>query len=322
MRTGTVTAITLLLGCCLTTVGGAAEAPIEANATSPWQKSVRGAVGYWGGDVTYQIGGTAWTSDTGPMELQDPLSELSFPLDVACVSLEGDFMWKGAVSIRLTGTTSLGDPATLMEDSDWNENGQLVIFSESEASLTAHALDVAVLFWPQVVTMPNGRVWMIGLGGGLLYQDLDWSAFNLDQWYPSNPELPHEREPGVAGTYESQMVMPYLGAGVRLRLTRLAFRAELGLGWASVEDEDDHVLRYKLAEGSLSGPGIKGSLEARYALTDKAFVALQASGLTVTADGTQKQHFYAGSDQGWRGEIDEEQTSTQVHASLALGSSF
>lgn len=293
---------------------------------STWTGSIQAGVGYWMGDATYSIGGETYVPGEGTFILPDKISELKFPLDVAYGSVGGNLIWNGKIEIFGTLTMNLTEPSSKMEDSDWgviDDSGSLDIYSESDAELNAVTFDGGARYWLPVTTASTNRaVWSLGAGPSLLYQHLDWTISNVDQWYPSHPELGHDTQSGVVATYNADILMPYLDACVKIQRQRLTGRAEIGFGPALVQDEDDHILRQKRSTATMLGFGLKGAAEIRYDLTRQLFATARIEMLSINVTGTSKDEGYGGDLVGYYSEIDEDFTLTSLTGGLSIGYGF
>jgi len=219
----------------------------------------------------------------------------------------------------------LTDPSTKMKDSDWgvfSDAETLDIYSESDATLTAVAADMGARYWFCPTSPTNQFSLSIGVGPSLLYQHLDWTISNTDQWYPSQPQLEHDTQSGVVATYNSDIVMPYLNACAVVHFKRLGGRIEIGIGPALVRDEDDHRLRQKRSTADMVGAGVKGAAELRYDLTKHLFLLARAAALTIDATGTSIDKGYGGDLTGYYAEIDEEFKLTSLNGGLSVGYNF
>lgn len=293
--------------------------------TNNWIGSLQAGAGYWLGNATYSIGGHAWTPEEGSVQLPDKISELTFPLDVAFGSVGGNLMWKKKFEIYGSFMGNLSDPSSKMKDSDWgviSDANTLDIYSESDAALTAVSLDVGGRYWFSPTSQTNRLSCSIGMGPSLLYQHLDWTISNVDQWYPSQPQLEHDTQSGLAATYNVDIVMPYFSAGIIVHFKRLSGRLDVGLGPALVTDEDDHILRQKRSTATMAGIGAKGTAELRYDLTKHLFALARLNTLSIQATGTSKDQGYGGELAGYTAEIDEDFALTSLDGGLSLGYNF
>lgn len=297
----------------------------------PLDKSFHGSLqagaGYWMGDATYSIGGEAWTPEEGSIRLNDKISELKFPLDIPYAAIEGNLLLNRRIELFGSYMANLSDPSTKMEDSDWgvfedSRANTLDVYSESDAELSAHAVEIGARFWFRPTASTNRFTWSIGVGPGVMYQTLDWTISNVEQWYPSHPEYGIDSEAGRAATYHAEIFMPYLNVCVLLKHKRLSGLLEIGAGPALVQDEDDHILREKRSTADLGGIGAKAAAELRYNLTQHLFLLGRLSALAVEATGTSTQEGYGGDMTGYYAEIDEDFSLTAVNGGLAIGYGF
>lgn len=296
-------------------------------ADKSFHGSLQAGAGYWMGDATYSIGGEAWTPEEGTVRLHDKISELKFPLDVTYGAIGGNLLWNGRIELFGSFMGNLSDPSSKMEDSDWgvfegSDADTLDIYSESDAELSAYAVDVGARFWFRPSTSTNRWAWSIGAGPSLIYQNLDWTIRNVEQWYPSHPEYETETEGGRVATYNAEIFMPYLNVCALLKYKQVSGRLEIGVGPAIVQDEDDHILREKRSTADLGGIGAKGVAELRYNLTPHLFALAHISVLAIEATGTSTQEGYGGDMTGFYAEIDEDFSLTSINGGLAIGYGF
>jgi hypothetical protein len=279
--------------------------------------------GFRAGDVTYRIGGNA-VQNGQEIDLPDPLSELVFPLGVPVVEGGVSVPLDPALELYAQGWVSTGDPTEPVQDSDWLEGGDEVsVYSESEASVKAYALQAGLRAWVRV----SGRtaLYPVDMGGGLgvAWQSFSWEARHLDQWYPLEPDTPHVTDPGLVATYEAELALPYMEAAVRIASDRLRLLGSVGCAptvW--LRDRDDHVLRGILAESEAEGVGVLGSLAAVCDLTSALFLTVRLDFLAFLATGTEKDVTYAGPKAGSVWEIDHDVRSAQVASAVGLGVRF
>ncbi len=288
-----------------------------------WQVEIRAGAGLWSGEATYSIGGQAWIPEEGFVDFPGKISELTFPVDVP-YGLVGARMGNGRIEFQGSLMVNLSDPSDPVKDSDWDVlgDGVLDIYSESDAELDAVVLDGSARYWLRRIPDGEASGWGFGFGPGLYVAGFDWTVSQLDQWYPSHPEKPHEYESGRVATYQAVIVMAYLDLGLMARRGRWNGRMDLGVGPASVTDEDDHLLRQKISNGRMAGIGLKGMAEVRCDLSRSVFVAANMKVMAVEATGTQEQEGYGGELAGYYAEIDEDFSISSVTAGLDIGWRF
>lgn len=106
---------------------------------------------------------------------------------------------------------------------------------------------------------------------------------------------------GVGITYNTKYSMPYIGGVMKYEKGKF----ELGLTAkyspiASVEDEDDHKMRYKLNTSEADGSMVIASLKANYNINDSWSLFLEGQTTkSDTMEGTQNQYWYDGEWKGW-----------------------
>jgi len=288
-----------------------------------WTGNLEGGPDLWTGNTTYSIGGNAWNNLTGAKHYWDKISELKFPLDAPFFSLRGSLQWKQCLELHGTVTANMADPSTKMKDSDWVQSpNSLDVSSESDAALKAWAVDAGLRYWFDFPAKTNRLAYALGVGPSILYQKLDWTMSNLDQWYPSDPWSGNDYVGGKVSTYQAEITMPYLDLCGSLKNGKLSGRLEAGVGPAMVKDEDDHILRMKKSSGDLKGWGVLGSAEIRYDFTKHWFGNIRLSAIKIQGSGTQTQEGYGGKLLGYKSTIDEDFSSTAVAAGLAVGYTF
>lgn len=318
----------LMLLACMTSVAGLAGIVYgQAVAESrPVEVDIWGGVGAMGGDVTYQIGGH-YSSPLESGDVRFPLSELKWPINVVMGSVGANLrFFERRLEARGLFSMNLTDSSGIMEDSDWTDPyfTQLkTIYSESDADLTAYIGDAGLRFWLLTQPAPKDVYFNLGVGGGLQYENFDWEASNLDQWYPQNPELGHDRFGGVVATYKAKLTMPYLELAGKMGIRWLTLFGSLGFApYAMASDEDDHKLRYIRAETDANGTAFKGTLQARCDFTRYCFAMLQGEMLSFDNQGTENDFVYAGEDYGETWSIDHSIKFTQANLTAAVGASF
>ena len=278
-------------------------------------------VSYWAGDVTYDIGGRAWdNSNNRWYNVEDPISELVFPLDVVAVNIEASLTVIEMFEVYAGADVAVTDPDSKVEDSDW-QYGQKVIYSESDSKLDAWSVDAGLRYWAYVQAFRAPGI-SIGAAPGIGYmkQNMEWSVRNLDQWYPTRPDRPHDIVSGEVMTYDYEMDMIYISANTFV-CNRL-FRGDLSAGYSiymKTKAVDDHVLRYKKSTSDFDGNAFFVEAEGRFYFTEPVFLFLKAAYMRFESDGMQEQEFYAGENAGWRAKVDSEITSDQITGVIGVG---
>lgn len=288
-------------------------------------KEIRGRLwcgaGGWGGDVTYEIGGKVSYPDGTSETVNDPLSRLEWPLGVVAINLGGQCTLADRIDVYADGRVSVNDPSGKMEDTDWlytDDSDQPTIYSESDTELDAYSINGGMRIWLVDLSIgPRGRM-RAGLGGGCIYQYMKWKTKESTQWSPWSVDNLQD-----AAAYHVKLTMPYAGLAAALEFKR--FRVNVGLDaapWLSVKDEDDHILRHIKSETDADGHGGRVRMEACFYFTSHICALAHIEALYYKADGTEKDHVYAGDAEGESWEIDHSIESSQVSGSLALGLAF
>ena len=295
-----------------------AEPGEPGNSVSAWV-----GAGYLGGETTYRIGGTVIEAGEA-IVVPDPLSELTWPLGVGV--LLGGVQWQAPAGwdVRLEGMVSVGDPQDPVTDTDWFEPGVPYVYSESDAALDAFGVDGGVRYWLRQHA-PAAALYRTGfaIGGGLLYQSMEWEASNLRQWYPVAPAAGVEQIDGLVGAYRTELTMPYLELTSALRTDHLDLLFTVGLApWVQLHDEDDHILRELYSETDANGYGALGRLSATWWFGRRFGVQGRAGVLAFLADGRAETEYYGGPQAGRGWSIDHEVESLQADGSLAVVGRF
>ena len=274
------------------------------------------------GDTTYRIGFPVDFVNFGTVEGYFPFSQLEFPLDVYMLSLGGSIeftdRWKASLTIQ---TNITNDPGK-MKDSDWTTESDptsLDIFSTSDTELDAMIWDINLGY-----TIYKAPKFSFIVGGGYLHQNFDFTASNLDQWYPSNPARPHVRVSGPAIAYEITYDIPYLEVGIQSTInTKFSVGASLGYSpFVTVEDKDQHLLRNKVNRGDLEGDALLFSVEARYNIFTNWFLMFGIDYVTIETDRGNMVATFEGPNSINNHTVTEEVESTQTSAMFTVGYAF
>ncbi len=233
-------------------------------------------------------------------------SELKFPLQTTLLGLNGsvigqDGRGRDQFSVSLHWWTNIDNGSGKLEDSDWlsdsvdialvgSPHPGLDIYSTSDISQKTTILDLRgwYNFWPaERVT--------IGPLGGFLYQHFSYDASNLNQvGFGPYATLFTGSVPGKVLTYEVTYTIPYIGAHSEMRIgSRFAALIDLGYApYATAEDRDDHILRYKESKGSTSGDAFLAAADGRWEFTRSNSLSLRWEYIKITTTGTQTQTWY------------------------------
>jgi outer membrane protease len=307
--------------------------------TSPALAGVDFSVGggYLAGDTQYQIGGRTLFADGSADNIHFPLSELSFPLDSYVVKGQIDIDFGKKWGLMLTAETNVTDDSGKMEDSDWGLNegspiDQLDVYSESETEMDMHAFEGKLsyqlyqgYYGETALNSETGNsniIFSYTVGLGYKYQKYDFDVYDLDQWYPSAPNVPHDYVDGLVLTYEAEYQIPYLELGMKMSAYE-KFLLDLSVAYApyvAFKDKDQHLLRGKvnIADHGWDGDALMLNLNMRYYISGDWYLQADFEAMKITSEGQAKSYL----DGVWNHTIDHEITSHQYRSYLMLGYSF
>ena len=275
-------------------------------------------IGRMSGDTTYQIGGR-YVTPSGSGTYHFPISKLEFPLDVWLISAEESKEFAKNVTVSVSARKNYTRDAGKMEDFDWltpSNPSQLDVYSQSDAYLDVLQLGIHISY-----EFFEAMHWSFSAGVGYRYQNLDYECRLIKQWSPSGLSgYDYTGTGSVDLTYEVTYHIPYIEIGTHYAVSnKLSLNANLGYSpIVHADDLDVHVLRAKVSEGDRDGDAILFSLNGRYTLSPKWFLALKIDYTYITADGRQKQY----TDGAWSATIDQKITSEQLCGVLSVGYAF
>ena len=295
-----------------------------AQTAKRWNFDFSAATGYWSGDMNYQIGGDVRDMWGGHYEVNDPLSKLEFPFNVMMITANGSISYADLIEARLSYSHNLTDPHTKMKDSDWDNSAdpsQLTVFSESDAALTAYAIEGEIKFWlARKYNDKNHLTAAFGPGFAYSYQNLSWLMSNLDQWEPPNPAIPHVIVPGPDLTYDAEVYAPSIGLYGKLKTSWALLEANVGWCFISTHEVDHHLLRSgnRTTITNASGNGVKANLSAKFSLHKNLYLMTNIGLFSFEARGTQHQFNYG---EDWT-QISNKAKSTQLMSTVGIGYQF
>jgi len=240
------------------------------------------------GEMKYTIQG----SESGGWKsiLTWPQEQLTYLGVVASVTalprLEANFgAWK-----------AVSDDVGVMQDDDWlyaDYGTESVIYSETDASIEATQFDLNVRYnaW-------YTEAFRLGAILGYKYTNWDWEASDGYQITRDSARFYSGPIEGLAVKYTQTLKVPYLGAAASflpLDTLGLNFYA-LYSPLAYCDDEDDHVLRYKLSTGDSNGHFWSLGGDARWTFFSAWSVTGKVNYTGYHLEGDQRQEFYAGYD--------------------------
>lgn len=289
------------------------------------------------GQVRYRIGNDWHNYTEGTSGATHfPLSELKWPINTMMGEVGGEVhlgkRWelRGSLAHNLTNNLS-----GKMEDSDWDYDPDLYgntpdVYSESVTDFQGYVADAQIRYWILARQFGDKSSFALGIGAGFMYQDYQWKASNLHQWYPREPGLGHDYWGGPVVNYKSWLMMPYAELLFRSKLKRLDISGSIGGSpylWA--KDEDDHLLRHRIMTTDARGFALKCSLQGNYTFTQNWFAGLRLNLLYYYAYGMQDSYIYADIFEngqwyyaGYHWEIEHKIDSMQLDAMLTVGYRF
>ena len=290
--------------------------PIGPPPAGKTQISLTSSIESLKGYTQYRIGGNVElaTGESGVVRM--PISELEFPLDVLMASIGCKISFSGSIIAEITYKENITSDAGELKDSDWgivdpaSDPDRLDIYSESDAGLNAAIVDLKI----------RGRVYKnragtldLFTGGRFLYRNFQFEVTNLDQWYPSRPQLGHDYVSGKVIDYE---LTYYIFAGefaAEYEIEKFSVGSSVGVAFVASEDKDQHLLRSKENRSDGIGIGALFSLDGKYRITEHWAAAVQIEYISLYTEGESKAYFNDSYDHT----IDYELESQQ--ASVALG---
>ena len=291
------------------------------------------------GDATYAIG-VAFSTPEGGGLLNDPVSELAFPLDATLATLAASAeapLTRGTLVVSGEFSRTVTDASGTLVDRDWTsleQPGLVTIFSEADVALEASIVDLRArwrfleLDGPAFGVTREGRGAWAAVGAGYLWEHFTFAGSNVRQ-RSADPALTGTRA-GPVLDYEALYRIPYaeLAAGVGFGSpsgAAVALEARLGASpWAQADDVDDHLLRAKRAEGSCTGTALLAGVRARLD-AGRFFLLGSLTRVAIDTEGTQVQERYADTTEGPAGPIgtiEQTITSAQTRWDLAAGIRF
>ncbi|MBI9075832.1 MAG: omptin family outer membrane protease [Desulfatibacillum sp.] len=257
--------------------------------------------GYLAGKNQYEIGGAVHSSDGQHIYLDFPISRLEFPIDMGFFSLDGNLdiipQWSFSASLKRNFT----DPGSDMKDSDWifggfGGNDTKDIYSTSKMECEAWIFDIntryrfiEALHGQGTLTGPQPRYkYQLFAGLGYMHQSFAYDVYDLDQFYPQLPSIPHDVFPGAVLVYDLTFDIPYLMIGAEASYGHAwTISLEGRASWFThTTDEDQHLLRDKVTkvDSDWDGSTYGGLLKIRYNITPQWFCALEGSLMAISVD--------------------------------------
>ncbi len=275
------------------------------------------------GFSTYSIGGIT-DSKFGKIAYHFPVSELQFPTNVyvANISLSSQFTKRFLAHLYIQ--KNISNDAGKLQDSDWLSADTTTqdIYSESDTQLNFYSVDLTLSTALYSIIYPNLAKTTYRFLVGYKYQHFNFQAYDLIQWYPSDPTRQMLTQAGTVITYDLIQTMPYWTFEIDQTLGPFSISlANSYSPYVTITDQDDHILRSKLAKGSLTGYMHLARLALHYPITPflSSFIRLRSQ--TIHSYGTQVQSRYQKTSEGDVGhiaDIDEKVKSKLSDISFGL----
>ncbi|MDY6905616.1 MAG: omptin family outer membrane protease [Thermodesulfobacteriota bacterium] len=268
------------------------------------------------GMTQYQIGGLV-VLPTQTLSVNFPLSELEFPLYSYLGSITLHTTLWDRLALSLTGKANMthSDPGT-MKDSDWiNNTAYPDVYSESDANLNVRIWSMKLAY-----RFLKHDPYALYAGIGYIHQNFGFDISNTNQ-FSNIPEYSSGYYPGPTLTYDITYTIPYVELGAAFQANdRVSMSFNVGYSpYADAEDEDQHLLRNRIARGDCDGYAILGDINSRYAFADQWAVNIQADYCYISTDGISKTYDTAGN---WQNTIDQETESKQASIGIAIEFEF
>ena len=277
------------------------------------------------GFSTYTIGGLT-ESKLGQFAYHFPVSKLRFPTntDVASISVSSYLSPRVLTHLQIKKNTSYY--AGKLQDSDWLSPDETIqdIYSESDTQLHFYSVDLTVRIPLQSIIYKNNNKTLYRLFLGYKYQNFSFTAYDLVQWYPSTPLKKKITQPGTVITYQLKQYIPYWTFDMTQTLGSLTIEFSGSYSpFVTINDIDNHILRSKLANGSLKGYMLANRFLLKYPLTSYISGFLCFYSQTIQSYGTQIQSRYKKTSEGNIGHIaDIDQKIESILSELSFGITY
>ena len=257
------------------------------------------------GFSTYSIGGIT-NSKFGKIAYHFPVSELQFPTNVYVANIRLSSPFTKRFLAHLYIQKNISNDAGKLKDSDWLSADATTqdIYSESDTQLNLYSVDLTLSTSLSCIIYPNQHQTTYRFLLGYSYQHFGFQAHDLVQWYPSDPTRQGLTQAGTVITYNLVQTMPYWTFEIDHTLGPFSIRlANSYSPYVTITDQDDHILRSKLAKGSLTGYMHLARLALHYPITPflSSFIRLRSQ--TIHSYGTQVQSRYQKTSEGDVGHI-------------------
>ena len=231
------------------------------------------------GETQYEIYGSDWKS------------ELIFPLDSKIVEIKyerEDFSIEGRNLFFKYAQTISGDNISGFEDSDWlNGYSAKDVYSKGNVDLDGKIFDIGLSYNNKINKKAK---WSVVFG----YQrmEYDFNVHSAVNYYGGSGALINNGQTVLK--YESEYNMPYIGGSYNYKFSS-DFSLSGSLKWSpisEVEDEDDHLLRNKIASSEADGNSYILNIDSNYKINSSWQNYLAVSYIYSDLEGSQSQYWY------------------------------
>jgi len=279
----------------------------------------------------YQIGGLS-RAGTEQLLLVFPISEIKFLSNQWAIKAAATLVKNDKSRFKISFLQSLSQIGGTVEDSDWinGAGSEKDVFSVSQSNQKFSEINAA---WAYELSRSSlnesdiekkSKSFAVVLGYKI--QTMAADAHHLVQSFPSNPERPNITYAGTVLNYSVYQQTPYWGFSMTSSEGSWHAEAEfLSSPIVRVVDRDDHLLRSKLSEGTLSGFMQSFGAHLSYDWTPDWCISAGWDVEFLQASGTQVQSLYAKTSEGDIGEIasiDETIGHLQSHFLVAASYKF
>ncbi len=249
------------------------------------------------GYTQYEMDYRGWF-DGGPVVVG---SRLEFPVDVAMAGCRVRFQMttKGGNVWWLQGGlfANLDDPEKVMKDTDWMNVTRYRVVDVSYTESPAKMKSV-------LLTLEGGRrlfSWKhldLSVCVGLRYQHIHQDLNGWNGWYLDTNLVRQEQSGTLHGiVYKVTHIQPHVGLLAEVAPDRdISLELKAAYSPVRTSDYDDHVLRKKIAEASLTGHGFISGARIRWCLSNgtglRPILELSGDYIYLHASGDQVQHWY------------------------------
>lgn len=234
------------------------------------------------------------------------MSKLEFPVDSLLGTLEysvdvnSNFLNKLNIGGMKAGIefTLDGDDAGDFKDTDYDTDGNTIIYSEAKTDVEVLKLNLQTRSdWHETANVKYSYLL------GVKYDEYEFNIYDAMQYLPNKSMITKDK----ALDYEVEYLMPYIGVVFENNLgsnNKFELTSNLKYSpWTGVEDRDDHILRNKVGKSDANGNTIMFNLGVNYKFNKKTEGYFTSGYVKSNVDGEQDQYFY-GDDPGTSG-IDE-----------------